>query len=80
MDTIWLDGGYTDGYRWYKWHPTQFSNPIEMQHNISAYNKNCVVMGDVTLRADTNYSIYAGARKKYLVLFNNKTDYKGNVR
>lgn len=78
MDTIWLDGGYTNSYKWYTWHPVKFSNPIEMQQNISAYNKNCVLMGDSILKVDKNYSIYVGAKKQYLVLFSNKTDYKGN--
>lgn len=77
MDTIWLDGAYTDSHKWYRWHPTAFSDPIEMQRNISAYNKNCVVMGDASLTVDKNYSIYNGARKQYLVLFSNKTEYKG---
>lgn len=77
MDSIWLDGGYTDSFKWYRWHPTAFSDPVEMQHNISAHNKTCVLMGDPLVKIDNNYTIYSGAKGEYFVLTSNKSDYKG---
>lgn len=76
MDSIWLDAGYTQNNEWYRWHPTEFSDPIEMQQNISAYNKSCVVLTNPLIRAEKNYSIYTMAKKHYFVLLSNETDYK----
>lgn len=76
MDSIWLDAGYTHDKEWYRWHPTAFSDPVEMQQNISSYNKSCVVLGDVSIRTEKNYSIYTMAKKQYFVLSSNETDYK----
>lgn len=76
MDSIHLDGSYSDSSKWYRWNPTSFSNPLEMQQNVSAYNKTIVGLINPLIKAENNYTVYSEAKGQYFVLSSNKSDYK----
>lgn len=77
VDVIWVDGDHTDDYRWFRWNHTTYSDPVEMQANISAYHKRCVTISDPHIKVDANYSVYAGAKGKYFTQWSNGSDYIG---
>lgn len=79
VDAIWVDGDHTDDYRWFRWNHTTYKNPVEMQKNISAYNKVCVTISDPHIKVDNEYAVYAGAKGKYFVKWSNGSDYQGIV-
>jgi alpha-glucosidase (family GH31 glycosyl hydrolase) len=61
LDAIWLDIDHTDGQRYFTWNPDTFSDPIEMQNNISATNRKLVAISDPHIKVEKGYSVYDGA-------------------
>lgn len=78
VDAIWIDANHADGYRWFKWNYTAYSDPLEMQKNIANHNKVCVVASNPHIKVDKDYSVYSGAQGKYFLQWSNGTDYQGN--
>ncbi|KAJ3617106.1 hypothetical protein MTP99_009103 [Tenebrio molitor] len=64
LDVIWLDIEYTDGKKYFTWDSNMFSDPVEMQQNISATNKRLVTIIDPHIKVETGYSVYDGALEK----------------
>lgn len=77
LDAIWLDDLHTDAYRYFKWNASTFSDPVEMQKNISHYGKVAVSISDPHFKIDPNYHVYAGAKGKYFVRKANGEDFIG---
>ncbi|KAJ8949565.1 hypothetical protein NQ318_016196, partial [Aromia moschata] len=77
MDAIWLDIDYTDEKRYFTWNPESFSDPIEMQKNLSTTNRKLVTILDPHIKVDDNYPVYAGAKGKYFVKWANGSDFEG---
>lgn len=76
LDAIWLDIDYTDGKRYFTWNPDNFSDPVEMQKNISLTHKKLVTILDPHLKVDEDYPVYVGA-KNYFVKWANGSDFQG---
>ncbi|KAH0820425.1 hypothetical protein GEV33_002366 [Tenebrio molitor] len=70
LDVIWLDIEYTDAKKYFTWDSNMFSDPVEMQQNISATNKRLVTIIDPHIKAETGYSVYDGALEKDLFVKN----------
>ncbi|KAJ3617110.1 hypothetical protein MTP99_009106 [Tenebrio molitor] len=70
LDVIWLDIEYTDGKKYFTWDSNMFSDPVEMQQNISATNKRLVTIIDPHIKVETGYSVYDGALEKDLFVKN----------
>lgn len=64
VDSIWLDIDYTDGKRYFTWNPDTFSDPIEMQANLSSTNRKLVVIVDPHVKIDEDYWVYSEALKQ----------------
>lgn len=77
VDAIWIDGDHTNEYRWFQWNGTTYSDPVEMQKNISSYHKVCVSISDPHIKVDSKYAVYAGAQDKYFIKWSNGSDYQG---
>lgn len=77
MDALWLDIDYTDGYRYFTWNPKNFSDPIEFQANLSSTNRKLVTILDPHIKIDENYPVYAYAKGKYFVKWENGSDFEG---
>ncbi|XP_018562576.1 neutral alpha-glucosidase C isoform X2 [Anoplophora glabripennis] len=77
MDAIWLDIDYTEGKRYFTWNPDNFSDPIEMQKNISYSGKKLVTILDPHIKVDEDYPVYVGA-KDYFVKWANGTNFQGD--
>ncbi|KAJ8978535.1 hypothetical protein NQ317_009478 [Molorchus minor] len=77
MDAIWLDIDYTDGKRYFTWNPENFSDPVELQKNISSTKRKLVTILDPHIKVDQNYSVYVGAKNKYFVKWANGSDFEG---
>ncbi|XP_074025616.1 neutral alpha-glucosidase C [Leptinotarsa decemlineata] len=78
MDAIWLDIDHTDGKRYFTWNPQNFSDPEEMQRNLSSTNRKLVTISDPHIKVDMNYSVYAGAKEKFFVKWENGSDFEGS--
>lgn len=78
MDAIWLARDYSDGNRWFKWNMSSFSDPKEMQYNLSTINKKCVTISDPHFKVEEVYDVYAGAKGKYFVRNPDGSDFIGN--
>ncbi|XP_056636238.1 neutral alpha-glucosidase AB-like [Diorhabda sublineata] len=74
-DAIWLDGDHTDDYRWFHWNSTTYTDPVELQQNISATGRVCVSISDPHIKVEDTYDVYAGAKRKYFVKWANGSDY-----
>lgn len=66
LDVIWLDIDYTDGKKYFTWDYTQFSDPVEMQQNISATHKRLVTIIDPHIKVEEGYAVYDGALEQDL--------------
>ncbi|CAG9823718.1 unnamed protein product [Phaedon cochleariae] len=77
MDAIWLDIDYTDGKRYFTWQPDNYSDPIELQRNLSSSNRKLVTILDPHIKVDENYSVYAQAKGKHFVKWANGSDFQG---
>ncbi|RZC39970.1 neutral alpha-glucosidase C-like [Asbolus verrucosus] len=79
LDVIWLDIEYTDGKKYFTWDPNTFSDPIEMQQNISATNKRLVTIIDPHIKVEEGYGVYEGALEKNLFIrTSNGSNFQGN--
>ncbi|XP_072397886.1 neutral alpha-glucosidase C-like isoform X1 [Diabrotica undecimpunctata] len=78
MDAIWLDIDYTDGKRYFTWDPETYSDPEELQRNLSSTNRKLVVILDPHIKVDEDYPVYTGAKGKYFVKSPNREDFKGD--
>ncbi|KAJ8921961.1 hypothetical protein NQ315_008595 [Exocentrus adspersus] len=67
MDAIWLDIDYTNEKRYFTWNPETFSDPIEMQQNLSASNRKLVTIIDPHYKVDDDYPVYAGGKENLFV-------------
>lgn len=79
VDVIWLDIEYTDGKRYFTWNLNAFSDPIEMQQNISSTDRKLVTIIDPHIKVDENYEVYTGALEKdFFVKYPNGTVFEGD--
>nr|CAI5828577.1 unnamed protein product [Callosobruchus analis] len=67
MDAIWLDIDYTDGKKYFTWHPQNYPDPVGMQKYLASMNKRLVTIIDPHIKVDPDYPVYAGAKGKYFV-------------
>ncbi|XP_028133936.1 neutral alpha-glucosidase C-like [Diabrotica virgifera virgifera] len=74
-DAIWLDGDHTDDYKWFHWNHTTYTDPVELQQNISATGRVCVSISDPHIKVDDDYDVYAGAKGKYFTKWANGSEY-----
>lgn len=77
LDAIWLDDLHTDAHRYFQWNASSFSDPVEMQKNISHYGKVAVAISDPHFKVDPKYHVYAGAKGKYFVKKSDGDDFIG---
>lgn len=78
-DAIYLDGDHTDGYRWFHWNSTTYTNPVEMLNNISATGRVAVSISDPHIKVEDSYDVYIGAKEKYFTKWKNGSNYEGNT-
>ncbi|CAG9823717.1 unnamed protein product [Phaedon cochleariae] len=78
FDAIWLDGDHSDDNKWFMWNHTTFTDPIEMQRNISATGRKCVSISDPHIKVDDKYAVYAGGKKDYFVKWANGSNYEAD--
>lgn len=76
MDAIWLDIDYTDGKKYFTWNPDNFSDPEEMQRNLSSTNRKLVTIIDPHFKVDDEYFVYSDA-KDFLLKWSNNTIFEG---
>ncbi|KAJ8927404.1 hypothetical protein NQ314_020184, partial [Rhamnusium bicolor] len=78
LDAVWLDIDYTNGKRYFTWNPDNFSDPNEMQANLSSTNRKLVTIIDPHIKVDDNYNVYAGAKENYFVKWANGSNFEGD--
>ncbi|XP_044262216.1 neutral alpha-glucosidase C-like [Tribolium madens] len=79
LDVIWLDVDYTDGKKYFTWDPKTYSDPVEMQKNISAAYKRLVAIIDPHIKVEKGYNVYDGALEKgYFVKRSNGSVFEGD--
>ncbi|KAG5886479.1 hypothetical protein JTB14_026739 [Gonioctena quinquepunctata] len=78
FDAIWLDGDHTDDYRWFRWNHTTYSDPLDLQKNVSVTGRKCVSISDPHIAVDKNYSVYMGAKDNYFVKWANGSNYEAD--
>lgn len=80
VDAIWLDIDYTDDKKYFTWNPDTFSDPVEMQANLSSTNRKLVVIIDPHYKVDDEYLVYANAKnKKYFINKPDGTQFEGKL-
>ncbi|CAH1111002.1 unnamed protein product [Psylliodes chrysocephalus] len=77
-DAIYLDGDHTDGYRWFHWNSTTYTDPVEMLNNISATGRVAVSISDPHIKVEDSYDVYIGAKEKYFTKWKNGSNYEAN--
>ncbi|KAJ8946579.1 hypothetical protein NQ314_008861 [Rhamnusium bicolor] len=77
MDVLWLDDGHSNGNRYFEWNPENFTDPIEMQQNVSAAGKKLVSISDPHIKIANDYAVYNEAEGKYFVKWANGSDFQG---
>lgn len=78
MDVMWLDIEYTDNKKYFTWDPYKFSDPIAMQHNLTARGRKLVAIIDPHIKRDSNYFLHNDATNNgYYVKTKDNTDYEG---
>ncbi|VEN33509.1 unnamed protein product [Callosobruchus maculatus] len=78
VDAIWLDIDYTDGKKYFTWHPDNFPDPVGMQKYLASMNKRLVTIIDPHIKVDPEYPVYAGAKGKYFVKMADGSDFEGD--
>ncbi|XP_018562583.1 neutral alpha-glucosidase C isoform X1 [Anoplophora glabripennis] len=78
MDAIWLDIDYTDEKKYFTWNKETFTDPEEMQRNLSSTNRKLVTIIDPHYKVDDNYPVYAGAKDDLFVKWPNGSNFEGN--
>lgn len=77
-DVIWLDIEHTDGKRYFTWDENKFSDPIEMQKNLTKKGRKLVNIVDPHIKRDDSYYVYKEAREKgYFVKDPSGNDFDG---
>lgn len=78
MDVMWLDIEHTDNKKYFTWDPYKFSDPIEMQQNLTARGRKLVVIVDPHIKRDAGYFLHNDATNNgYYVKNKDNTDYEG---
>lgn len=79
MDVVWLDIEYTDEKKYFTWNPKEFSDPLEMVHNLTEKGRKLVVIIDPHIKRDPNYFLHNDATSKGLYVKNKEgRDYEGH--
>ncbi|KAJ9049304.1 glucosidase II [Entomophthora muscae] len=77
-DVIWLDIEHTDGKRYFTWDQNKFTNPIEMQKNLTIKGRKLVNIVDPHIKRDDSYYVYKEATQKgYFVKDPSGNDFDG---
>uniref|UniRef100_V5G0Q8 Glucosidase II subunit alpha n=1 Tax=Anoplophora glabripennis TaxID=217634 RepID=V5G0Q8_ANOGL len=63
LDVIFLDDGYTNGNRYFQWNPENFTDPLEMQQNVSATGRHMIAVSDPHVAVDENYFMYVEGKE-----------------
>ena len=58
LDAIWLDIDYTDGFKYFTWNYTTFSDPVSLQRILASTNKKLVTIIDPHIKVEKGYSVY----------------------
>lgn len=61
VDAIWLDIDYTDEKKYFTWNPENFSNPLELQSNLSATDRKLIAIIDPQVKVEDGYFLYDDA-------------------
>ena len=78
MDALWLDIDYTDGYRYFTWNPSTFSDPVDLQETLAGTNKKMVTIIDPHIKVEEGYSVYDEAlANDYFVKYDNGSIFQG---
>ncbi|XP_014253247.1 neutral alpha-glucosidase AB [Cimex lectularius] len=78
MDALWLDIEHTDSKKYFTWDQFKFSNPVEMQQNLTARGRKLVVIIDPHIKRDESYFLHNDATSNgYYVKNQDGTDYEG---
>lgn len=70
LDGLWLDIDYTDGYKYFTWNPSTYSDPKTLLDYIDSVNKKLVTIIDPHIKVETGYGVYDGALEKDLFVKN----------
>ncbi|BES89296.1 neutral alpha-glucosidase AB [Nesidiocoris tenuis] len=78
MDVMWLDIEHTDSKKYFTWDPYKFSDPIAMQHNLTARGRKLVAIVDPHIKRDNSYFLHNDATNLgYYVKNKDNADYEG---
>ncbi|XP_018562585.1 probable glucan 1,3-alpha-glucosidase [Anoplophora glabripennis] len=81
LDIIFLDYGYTNKYRYFEWNPENFTDPLEMQQNISATGRRIIAVSNTHVPVDLDYYIYVDGKELDIYVKNPEgSDYKDLTR
>lgn len=78
LDVIWLDIDYTDGKRYFTWHPENFSDPIGLQQFLNSTGRKLVGIIDPHYYVEKGYFVWDEAEAAgYFVKNANGESYQG---
>lgn len=78
MDVIYLDQGYTDRNRYFQWNTENFTDPVEMQQNISATGRRMIAVVNPHTAVDLDYPVYvSGKELDYYIKNPDGSDFRG---
>nr|ATU82887.1 secreted Glucosidase-like protein [Pristhesancus plagipennis] len=78
MDAMWLDIEHTDNKKYFTWDPFKFSDPVEMQQNLTARGRKLVVIVDPHIKRDPGYFLHNDATNNgFYVKNKDNADYEG---
>lgn len=78
IDVVFLDDGYTNGNRYFEWNPENFTDPLEMQQNVSATGRHMIAVSDPHVAVDTEYHVYVqGKEHEFFVKNADGSDFTG---
>lgn len=78
MDAMWLDIEHTDSKKYFTWDPIKFSNPTEMNNNLTAKGRKLVAIVDPHIKRDGGFFIHNDCEaNEYYVKTREGKDYEG---
>lgn len=78
LDIIYLDSGYTNNHKYFEWNPQNFTDPLELQQNISSTGRRMITVTNTHVPVDLDYYIYvSGKELDYYIKNPDGSDYRG---
>ncbi|KAI9864687.1 MAG: hypothetical protein M1824_004594 [Vezdaea acicularis] len=69
-DVIWLDIEYTDGKKYFTWHPLAFKDPLSIQKQLDKRNRKLVLIIDPHIKNEGDYPVVDALKSKDLGVHN----------